>query len=390
MTRLAAAGSFCAHVPERAFQVSRVDGGGPEVTELRLRGDLRFREGERLIATLREQLTPSARELRLDLSQVEVLDGGSSALLLELAAELERGGTRTDFVGSHGPVRRVLDLHRERARPTREHVAPPEPGFLEQVGGVVEELLRGLDRALTFMGDVLAEGVGSLRRLGLIHWRDLGKLVIRTGFDALPIVSLICFLVGLVTGFQAAVQLQQLGADIYVADLVGISVTRELGPLITAIVVAGRSGAAYAAELGTMRVSEEIDALASLGLDPYRFLVFPRVIALVLVLPVLTLVGDALGIFGGLFVAVTGLDLTPAAYLIETQLMVGLDDVFSGVLKSVFFGGMTALVACQRGLATSGGAEGVGRSTTSAVVTILFLLIVLDAAFTVLYHVFEI
>jgi phospholipid/cholesterol/gamma-HCH transport system permease protein len=157
---------------------------------------------------------------------------------------------------------------------------------------------------------------------------------------------------------------------------------------MTAIIVAGRSGAAFSAELGTMRVSEEIDALRTLGLDPFTFLVFPRVVTLVLVLPLLTVLADVVGIAGGLLVALLGLDITSSAYLIQTQKAVGLWDVFSGCLKTLFFGLNIALIACQRGLAAGGGAQGVGRATTSAVVTSLFAIVVVDALFTVLFHAF--
>jgi len=196
------------------------------------------------------------------------------------------------------------------------------------------------------------------------------------------------FLVGLVTAFQAAIQLRQFGANIFVADLVGLSMTRELAPLMTAIIVAGRSGAAFSAELGTMRVSEEVDALRTLGFDPYQFLVFPRVLTLVVALPLLTILADAVGIAGGLLVAMLGLDITPNAYLIQTQKAVELWDVFSGCLKAAVFGLNIALIACQRGLSARGGADGVGRATTSAVVTSLFAIVVLDAIFTVLFHAF--
>jgi phospholipid/cholesterol/gamma-HCH transport system permease protein len=199
---------------------------------------------------------------------------------------------------------------------------------------------------------------------------------------------MINFLVGLVTAFQAAIQLKQFGANIFVADLVGLSVTRELAPLMTAIIVAGRSGAAFSAELGTMRVSEEIDALRTLGLDPYQFLVFPRVVALTLVTPLLTIIADVIGIAGGVLVAMFSLDLTFQSYLAESEKALDLFDVYSGILKSAVFGLNIALIACQRGLATRGGAEGVGRSTTSAVVTSLFAIVVVDAIFTVIFHAF--
>src|SRR5262249_25812783 len=214
------------------------------------------------------------------------------------------------------------------------------------------------------------------------------RLMERAGADGLPIVLLISFLVGLVTGFQAAIQLKQFGANIFVADLVALSITRELGPLMTAIILAGRSGAAFAAELGTMRVSEEVDALFTLGLDPYRFLVLPRVLALLVAAPLLTFLADVCGILGGLLVALLTLDLTVNSYLRETQSALELWDVGSGLVKSVAFGLVLGLIACQRGLAASGGAEGVGRATTSAVVTSLVAIVLTDAIFTVLFNAF--
>jgi phospholipid/cholesterol/gamma-HCH transport system permease protein len=207
----------------------------------------------------------------------------------------------------------------------------------------------------------------------------------RSGADAVPIVLLINFLIGFVMAYQGALQLEQFGASIFVADLVGLSVTRELAPLMTAIIVCGRTGAAFAAELGTMKVSEEVDALRTLGFMPVRFLVIPRVVGLLLVAPLLTLLADAVGILGGVMVGALILDITPTAYWVQTLSAVGGWDVLSGVLKSIVFAGTIAVIACQQGLATSGGAEGVGRRTTSAVVWILFSLILLDAAFTVLF-----
>ncbi|MEM7518733.1 MAG: ABC transporter permease, partial [Planctomycetota bacterium] len=173
---------------------------------------------------------------------------------------------------------------------------------------------------------------------------------------------------------------------VFVANLVGLSLTRELAPLMTAIIVAGRSGAAYAAELGTMKVSDEIDALRTLGLDPQRFLVFPRVLALTVVVPILTLLADIVGILGGWFVAVTMLDLTSIAYVTQLRGALDVGDVMSGLIKSGVFAATITLISCQRGLETRGGAAGVGNSTTSAVVSILFALVLLDAGFTFLFE----
>jgi phospholipid/cholesterol/gamma-HCH transport system permease protein len=189
--------------------------------------------------------------------------------------------------------------------------------------------------------------------------------------------------------FQGANQLKQFGANVFVADLVGLSVTRELGPLMTAIILCGRTGAAFAAELGSMKVAEELDALRTMGFGPIRYLVLPRVLALMIVLPLLTLVGDFVGMLGGMVVGIVSLDLTMSGYIIETQKAVSMWDVFSGLIKSVVFAVAITLIACQQGFATKGGAEGVGRRTTSSVVTILFTLILIDAGFTAFFHEFH-
>jgi len=191
----------------------------------------------------------------------------------------------------------------------------------------------------------------------------------RCGIEALPIVALISFLMGLISAFQAAVQLRQFGADIYVANLVGLSITRELGPLMTAIIAAGRSGAAFAAEIGTMKVSEEVDAMAAMGLDRTRFLVTPKVLALVLMLPCLTLFADLVGILGGLFVAVFTLDLPVEVYFRQMRLYMVMWDINLGLIKSIAFAFLIAGVGCLRGFQASAGAESVGRITTSAIVS---------------------
>ena len=265
--------------------------------------------------------------------------------------------------------------------------APTRLGIFSEVGQATAQVLRSGGDIVTFVGDVSAAAVGAIRAPRSVQWQDVGRLMERAGADGIPIVLLINFLIGIIMALQSAPTLSRFGANIFVADLVGLSLTRELAPLMTAIIVAGRSGAAYAAELGTMKVSEEIDALRTLGIDPQRYLVFPRAIALALVVPFLVLLADVVGILGGLIVATTTLDLTATAYFTELKLAIQPGDVIGGLAKSSVFAVMIAFVSCQRGLATSGGAAGVGASTTSAIVMILFNLVVLDALFTVLYQV---
>jgi phospholipid/cholesterol/gamma-HCH transport system permease protein len=211
---------------------------------------------------------------------------------------------------------------------------------------------------------------------------------IRIGVDALPIVSLIAFLLGLIMAFQAAFQLRQFGANIFVANLVGISVVRELGPLMTAIVVAGRSGSAIAAELGTMVVGEEIDALRTMGINEIRFLVVPRVYAITITQPSLTLYANAVGVFGGFLIGVLYLDLSAAAYIQQTISALTLGDLAQGLSKSGVFAWVIVLIGCHCGLRITGGAEGVGRATTTSVVASIFSIIAVDSIFTTLSTLF--
>jgi phospholipid/cholesterol/gamma-HCH transport system permease protein len=368
------------------YHVERVERGAGEVA-LRFTGELRFRQCFQSWTEVEKLAHMPAARVDLDLAGLEHLDGAATALLLELRAELGRAGTASDILGAHGPVLAMLELYGTHARQPSTRQPPKPIGVLDQVGREAIALF-GETKGLDFVGDLGVAAFQALRRPLAVNWRDVPRLMERAGADGLPIVLMINFLVGLVTAFQAAIQLKQFGANIFVADLVGISITRELAPLMTAIIAAGRSGAAFSAELGTMRVSEEIDALRTLGLDPFHFLVFPRVVALAVVLPMLTIFADLVGIAGGMLVAMLSLDLTFHAYLIETQKAVELWDVFSGCIKSVAFGMNVALIACQRGLSTQGGAEGVGRATTSAVVTSLFAIVVADAMFTVLFNAF--
>jgi phospholipid/cholesterol/gamma-HCH transport system permease protein len=328
------------------------------------------------------------RPLHLDVSGVESVDGGAMALLVQLRADLHRRGVRAEFIGGKESVHELIHLYRGDVKVGPLKRRRPR-STLDQLGHATVAFFTELKLVLAFFGMMLISAGRVLRRPHTANWRELWPTMERTGADAVPIVLLINFLVGFVMAFQGAVQLKQFGANIFVADLVGLALARELGPLMTAIIVCGRSGAAFAAELGSMAVAEEIDALRVMGFGPMRFLVLPRALALMLVLPMLTLLADLIGMLGGLTVGIVSLDLTFVGYLYETQKAVRLWDVFSGLVKSVVFGLVIALIACQQGLATSGGAEGVGRRTTSAVVTTLFTLIVVDAAFTLFFNAFN-
>jgi phospholipid/cholesterol/gamma-HCH transport system permease protein len=356
---------------------------------LALEGTLVFSEAAALWKSLNERLSVLSRgeTLHFDMSQLDFIDGGTMALLAHLRAELKLRGVSCEFVGVKEHHVPIIHLYHGDDKPVRRKKRRPEPS-LAQVGRATLVFLDEVKQVFAFFGDMILALVGLLKEPRTANWREVPHTMERTGADAVPIVALINFLVGFVMAFQGAVQLKQFGANIFVADLVGVSVTRELGPLMTAIILCGRTGAAFAAELGSMRVSEEIDALRTMGFGPMRYLVLPRAFGLMLIAPLLTLLADLVGIAGGLAVGLTSLDLTIGGYINETRHAIDVWDVFSGVLKSVVFALAIALISCQQGFAAEGGAESVGRRTTSSVVSILFALILLDAGFTLFFYKF--
>lgn len=328
------------------------------------------------------------RKLVVDLSKADSIDTSGAVLLALLRKSAHCRKARFEFSGAEGSVRDFLswvDLD-SLVLETQTSTRVQSHGPLVSVGEAALAFLENLRFFFSFVGALFLAGLRALLHPRSFRGRHMLACLEQGGVNALPIITLIHFLVGLVLAFQASIQLRQFGANIFVADLVGLAQVREFGPLVTAVLLAGRSGSAFAAELGTMQVNEEIDALKALGIDPVRFLVLPKTVALILAMPLLTLYADFMGILGGLTVGVLGLDLTIQGYLLETQKALDLFDVFSGIIKSFAFAWIVAGVGCLRGLQTKGGAESVGKSATSAVVAGIFLIIVADAVFTVIFQ----
>jgi phospholipid/cholesterol/gamma-HCH transport system permease protein len=239
---------------------------------------------------------------------------------------------------------------------------------------------------LQFIGECWISAKRLIVGQARFRWFDcLGEMQ-KCGAMALPIVSLISFLVGITLAYSGAIVLRRFGGDIWVADLIGVAMTREMGAMMAGVVLAGRTGAAYAAEIGSMKANEEIDALTILGISPVRFLVLPRVIALGLMMPLLALYANCLGILGGMTVAYTTLGIPPTAYWIEMLTIVDLPDVSVGIIKSVVYGLIVGLAGCRRGLQAESNAAGVGKAATSAVVTAILFIIVADAIFAVVFN----
>jgi phospholipid/cholesterol/gamma-HCH transport system permease protein len=258
--------------------------------------------------------------------------------------------------------------------------------YISHIGKVSSVILADVIHFVEFLGDVIIKILTLFIHPLRLRWKDFPFHFMKAGVNAVPISMLIVFLIGLISGYQGAMQLSQFGADIFIADLIGVSITRELGPLMVAILIAGRSGSAFAAEIGTMKVSEEIDALKSMGFDHINFLVLPRVVAVMAAMPLLVLIADVAGIAGGLIAALSTLEITIAGYMNELQKALTFAHVFTGVGKSIIFGFLISIVGCFRGLQVKGGAESVGSYTTISVVSGILLIIIADSIFTFIFQ----
>jgi phospholipid/cholesterol/gamma-HCH transport system permease protein len=325
------------------------------------------------------------QSIDLDLTHLDRIDGAGAVLLARFLDRLDFDGDRTRIVADRNPeAARLITLYRQK----RAESAPAPTramGLLATIGAVAADLPARITDTLDFTGRCIAALPKVVTSPRSVDWHSLPRLVQEIGADALPVTSSANLLVGVIIGFLGVSQLGRFGAVVYVPELVVVAHFRELGPLVTAIVVAGRSGAGLASEIATMKVSEEIDALRSMKFDPMLWLVVPRCLALVLVVPLLTWVGDALALLGGFLATEAITDLTPRAYTLATIDAITASHFFGGLVKSPFLALAIGLIACAQGLATQGGAAAVGARTTTAVVLAIFGVIVINSLFTLLY-----
>ena len=329
----------------------------------------------------------ACREVEIDLSSLERIDGSGAVLLARLIDRIEARGLRTHLVDVHNPkAARLITLYRERQTEVLP-AASRKVSRLARLGAVGAGLPAVLTDALNFIGQFAAALPKAIAHPRTVNWGSLPRLMQAIGADALPVTSAANLLIGLIIGFLGISQLERFGAVVYVPELVVIAQLRELGPLVTALIVAGRSGAGLASELATMRVSEEIDALLSMGFDPVRWLVLPRCLALVATVPILTWVGDVLALAGGLIATMVVSDLTPRAYLLGMFEAITASHFLMGMIKTPFLALAIGLVACGQGLAARGGASAVGARTTRAVVLAIFSVILISAIFTLFFTV---
>lgn len=324
---------------------------------------------------------------RLDLSAVDALDTAGAWILFRLGRRLEQAGITVELTGAT-PAQQAL-LERMALPPERAALARPGMGplqaLIERTGAGAIQNFREARDLLGFFGltvITLARAIINPRRL---RFTSFVVHLERIGINALPIVGLLSFLIGVVLAFQGADQLRQFGAEIFTVNLLGVSVLREIGILMTAIMVAGRSGSAFTAEIGTMKVNEEVDAMTVLGLDPMEVLVLPRLLALIVALPLLGFYADMMGLLGGAIMTVVVLDISVPQFVTQLHNAISLNTLLVGLVKAPVFAFLIGMVGCYEGLKVQGSAESVGRMTTASVVESIFLVIVADAIFSIVF-----
>jgi phospholipid/cholesterol/gamma-HCH transport system permease protein len=327
----------------------------------------------------------SPEQVIVDASEIEYCDGSGIGYLFGLRQRQEKNGGGLEIRGLQAEFQQLLDLFDPSEFEDSPEIQPGPVSFFEKIGRSTCRICEEAYTFLEFLGEAGVAMVKALLNPKQVRWKDAFLVAETAGVDALPVIALIGFLMGLIMAFQAAIPMRQFGAVIYVANLVGLSMVRELGPLMTAIVLAGRSGSAFAAELGTMKVNEEIDALITMGLDPVRFLVVTRILAAVIMTPLLTLFADLIGVMGGSIVLLS-MGYSLDTYLKQIFSMVTYVDLLGGLFKSIVFGLLVAGIGCLRGLQTEIGASAVGESTTRAVVGGIVLIVVTDGIFSVVYY----
>ena len=336
----------------------------------------------------RRALTDAAgKHIVVDARDVDYCDGAGIALLVDLLRQRAKGEVE---VANLKP--QFATLLKQYDVAVLDHDLDPEPKrrpAVEEIGAITAGVWRDLREQVEFVGETASALFYALRHPSSVRWKDVWVICERVGVDALPIVALISWLLGVILAFQSAIPMKKFGAEIFVADLIGLAMLRELGPLMTAILLAGRSGAAFAAEIGTMKVNQEVDALTTMGLDPVRFLVTPRIIAALLMTPLLTLFADLVSLLGGAM-TLQSFSIPFVTFIKEVEGIVDFSDFMAGFVKTFVFAILIAGIGCLRGLQTSAGASSVGDAATRAVVSGIILLVIVDGIFAVIYFFLDI
>lgn len=356
----------------------------PDAASLRLSGAWTTQGLAAVEAQVARLSLPANHGVTIDASAVTALDTAGALILQQLVSRLSQAETNVRIEGLSTYSRELLDLVGKHL-PAAEPAPPPEGGLLEHIGRATSGQLEQAYALLAFIGEVACVLLRNLLRPARIPWRLVAANIETAGVNALPIIGLLSFLLGIVIAYQGGVQLRTYGANIFIVDLVTLTMLREIAPMMAAVIVAGRSGSAYAAQIATMQVTEEVDALRTMGAGPLDLLVLPKLLGLMIALPLLTVFSDLAGVFGGMVMAssMLGIDMTQFVQRIPDA--VSLTSVLVGIGKTPIFAAIIALVGCFQGFRAHGGADSVGERTTVSVVQSIFWVIVADAVFSILF-----
>jgi phospholipid/cholesterol/gamma-HCH transport system permease protein len=327
------------------------------------------------------------KAMDIDFSGIVYIDSAAALAIIQIQKDATAANIECSLINLNDETKGIFSVIYEKALTQSPFKAKEtQDGMVTQVGGALLNIGQDVVNSITFAGELLSAIAYTVLHPKSLRIKDVLFYMKRAGVDGLPIVGLISILIGLIIAFMSFLQLRSIGANIYVPSLVSFAMVKELGPIMTAILVAGRSGSAFAAEISTMVVNEEVAALSTMGFDPVRFLAVPKVLAAVIVVPVLTLYSFFFGIIGGLIVGITGLDLTVNTYIVQSFKTIKAFDVVTSLIKAAVFAGIISGIGCQRGFQVRSGAQDVGKYTTSAVVSSIFLIVVADSIFAIMFY----
>ncbi|MBC2715680.1 MAG: ABC transporter permease [Desulfobacteraceae bacterium] len=351
-----------------------------------LSGSLNINTAAGTLSTLTSELKKNAlTSLKFDLEKIIDIDDYGALVLYELKNEVCDPDTDFQILNPPEKLQNLMTrMKSNNSKQSRLTSFSSVSNLVIQAGETAIENFKSIKYFITFIGSLVMSALRIFQKPKSLRFDDIIRHMKTTGVDAVPVVALISFLLGLIMAFMSSLQLKQFGANIYVASLVALAMVSELGPIMTAIIVSGRSGSAFAAEISTMKISEEVDALLTMGFDPVLFLAIPRIIAAIIVIPLLTMFANLFAISGGLLIGVTMLDLSATSYISQTINSLNLFELFWGLSKSLVFAILISCVGCLRGFQAKGGASAVGHAATSAVVTSIFLIVLFDSIFAVI------
>jgi len=352
---------------------------------LRFKGELSLYTIADIESELQQIQTYVFKKMLIDCSTLVSLDTAGAIFLYDLQKDYEKTGVEVELVLNDSRHKETFALIEKKIANSRDFKPQPQQNFLEKTGELFYNYYTGLLSFLHFFGQLFSSNMRYLTSFKNIRFKEIAFEVNESAIRALGIISLTSFLIGLVVAYQSAYQLKLYGANIFIVDMLGISIFRELAPLITAIVIAGRSGSAYAAQIGAMKITQELDAMKTMGFEPFAFLVLPRIIALVITMPIMIFIADMMAMLGGMIVANLDLHITPSLFIDRFSEVIAAKHFYVGIIKGPFFAFLIASIGIYRGLMVKDDTQSIGFNTTKSVVESIFAVIVCDAIFSIAF-----